>query len=381
MKDRKTVSIGVVNNRIRDISVRWKFMGAPLLNQALSQFMVWMTIISSLMFPAWTAKSLAEEKAMADLQTLQIFFENDLFGDTDKYYTNAVQATWLSGDLKQYKDDVRLPEWTLPIIRAIPLSETKNSIHNVGILFGQHIYTPADIQDYDLIENDRPYAGYLYAGLALHSKTDTILDTMEITIGIVGPEAFAEFSQNTVHELRNIATAKGWDNQLSNEPALQLSWQRKWRLYRHQIHNAIDNDLIGHAGLTLGTVRAAVNTGLEFRLGYRIPKDFGSDVIRTGAGVSTPALKASGDGKKPFGMHLFAGAQIEGVARDIFLDGNTFESSPSVDKEKKVATLSGGLALNFSRYKVTYRHIYRTRQFTHQKQDHIIGSLTLTVSF
>lgn len=352
-----------------------------LSNQAVSRIFVWMTMMLFLLVSVWTAKSQAQEKALPNLQTLQILFENDLFGDTDKYYTNAVQATWLSGDLKQYKDDVRLPEWTFPIIRTIPFSQRKDSIHNVGILFGQHIYTPADIQEYDLIENDRPYAGYLYAGLALHSKTDTILDTMEVTIGIVGPEAFAEFSQNTVHELRNIATAKGWDNQLHNEPTLQLSWQRKWRFYQGRIHTVIDHDLIGHAGLTVGNVRVAVNTGFEFRLGYRIPKDFGSDVIRTGAGVSTPALKASTDGKKPFGMHLFAGAQIEGVAHDIFLDGNTFESSPSVDKEKKVATLSGGLALNFGRYKFTYRHIYRTRQFTHQKQDQIIGSLTLTVSF
>jgi hypothetical protein len=50
------------------------------------------------------------------LQTFQVFYENDLFGDTDKYYTNALQMTWLSKDLKQYKDDVRLPDCTgLPV--------------------------------------------------------------------------------------------------------------------------------------------------------------------------------------------------------------------------------------------------------------------------
>jgi len=40
--------------------------------------------------------------------------------------------------------------------------------------------SPSDIQATRLLENDRPYAGFLYGGLALHSKADTILDTLEI---------------------------------------------------------------------------------------------------------------------------------------------------------------------------------------------------------
>jgi hypothetical protein len=323
----------------------------------------------------------AQTKDPSQLQTLQIFFENDLFGKTDKYYTNAVQLTWLSDDLKQYKDDVRLPEWTIPVIRAIPFSQTPNSIHNIGILFGQHIYTPSDIQATTLQSNDRPYAGFLFGGLALHSKTDLILDTLEIVVGIVGPGAYAEFAQNTVHDMRDIPTAKGWDNQLHNELAVRFSWQRKWRIYRAQVLNTFDYDLIGHAGITLGNVRISGNTGGEIRFGYHLPEDFGSDVIRAGAGVSTPALNRSSTGRRSFGFHLFAGSQLEVVGHDIFLDGNTFENSHSVEKEKLVADLSAGFALNFDRYKFTYRHVYRTRQFTGQIQDQIIGSLSLTVSF
>lgn len=323
----------------------------------------------------------AQSKDPSQLQTLQIFFENDLFGDTDKYYTNAVQLTWLSSDLKQYKDDVRLPDWTIPVIRAIPFSQTPNSIHNVGILFGQHIYTPSDIQATTLQNNDRPYSGFLFGGLALHSKTDSILDTLEIVVGIVGSKAYAEFAQNTVHHMRDIPTAKGWDHQLHNEPAVRFSWQRKWRIDKKQVFNTFDYDLISHAGITLGNVRTSGNTGGEIRFGYRLPQDFGSDVIRAGAGVTTPALSRSIKDSRPFGIHLFAGSQLEFVGHDIFLDGNTFEDSPGVEKEKLVVDLSIGLALSFDRYKFTYRHLYRTKQFVNQKQDQIIGSLTMTLSF
>ena len=182
--------------------------------------------------PFFFFPSEALSKNPSELQTFQIFFENDLFGNTDKYYTNAVQITWLSKDLRRYKDDVRLPEWTFPIIQAIPFSGDPDSTHNIGIVLGQQIYTPSDIQVTTLVENDRPYAGFLYGGLALHSKTKTVLDTLEILMGVVGPAAKAEFSQNKVHELRDIPTAKGWNNQLHNEPSLGFSWQRKWRLHR-----------------------------------------------------------------------------------------------------------------------------------------------------
>jgi len=323
----------------------------------------------------------AQNKDPAELQTIKVFFENDLFGNTDKYYTNAVQITWLSHDLKGYNDDPRLPDWVFPIIQLIPFSQTPDSMHNVGILLGQHIYTPSDIQTSSLINNDRPYAGFLYGGLVLHSKTHTILDTLEISMGIVGPGAFAEFSQNTVHDLRNIPTAKGWDNQLHNEPAIRFSWQRKWRFYRAHVLDFLDYDVIAYTGLTLGNVRVSGTAGGEFRVGYHLPMDFGSDTIRAGAGVSTPALTRLKSGRRSFGIHFFAGSQLEVVGHDIFLDGNTFKDSPRVDKKNLVADLSAGLALIYDRYKFTYRHLYRTKQFSDQKQEHIIGSLTLTISF
>jgi lipid A 3-O-deacylase len=334
-----------------------------------------------IIFSVFFFSTCAWSKDPRELQTVKFFFENDLFGDTDKYYTNAVQIAWLSKDLKKYKDDVRLPGWSIPIIHAIPFSGKPESIHNVGILLGQQIYTPSDIQTMTLLKNERPYAGFLYGGLALHSKTDSVLDTLEIVLGVVGPASKAEFAQNTIHELRGIPTAKGWDNQLHNEPAIRFSWQRKWRLHSMELLGILDYDLISHAGLALGNVRTSGNAGGEIRFGYHIPKDFGSDVIRPGAGISTPVSKVSGQGKKLWGMHLFASSKVEGVIHDIFLDGNTWKNSHSVDKKVLLADLSLGLAFNFDMFKLTYRHLFSTKQFDNQRQGHIIGSLTLTLSF
>lgn len=343
-------------------------------------------LVSVLLLTAVTAPAQVRAKELTALSTVQLFFENDLFGRTDKYYTNAVQLAWVSPALESFTDDPRVADPLIRLLKYLPLAELSGSSHNIGLLLGHQIYTPADIRETALQPADRPYAGYLYAGMALHSKTDNILDTLEASIGIVGPDANAEFAQNRVHEIRDIPTAKGWDNQLHNEPTLQLSWQRKWREEPVTLVDAWGGDLIWHAGATLGNVRIAGHAGAEFRLGYNLPMDFGSDVIRAGAGVSTPAMDRdeTARGKetfRPFGMHLFGGVHTEAVLHDIFLDGNTFEESHSVEKEHLFMEFSAGIALNWDRYKFTYRHFYRTRQFEGQAKDQFIGSITFTVSF
>jgi len=311
-----------------------------------------------------------------------LFYENDLFAGTDEYYTNAFQITWLSSDLVQYKDDIRLPKWSVPLIEATPFSGDFESVHNVGIIFGQQIYTPSNTQTINALENDRPYAGFLYGGIALHTKTDFKLDTIEIVIGAVGPSSKAELAQNTVHDLRDIPTAKGWDNQLHNETGLRLSWQRKWRLLTDRnLFGPLSYDVISNFGITLGNVRTSTSAGGEIRFGYNIPQDFGSDVIRAGAGVSAPIIKGSQPGKTSFGAHIFAGCQIEAVARDIFLDGNTWQHSQSVDKKPLVADLSLGASVSMGKFKLTYRHLFKTEEFDNQDEGHSIGSLTLAYSF
>lgn len=65
------------------------------------------------------------------------------------------------------------------------------------------------------------------------------------------------------------------------------------------------------------------------RLGQRLPLDYGPPRIQ-------PSLPGSGFFVPPqdrFGWYLFAGVEGRAVARNIFLDGNTFRDSRSVDKE------------------------------------------------
>ena len=66
------------------------------------------------------------------------------------------------------------------------------------------------------------------------------------------------------------------------------------------------------------------------------------------------------------------------MARNIFLDGNTFRDSQSVKKEPFVADAAVGVAMNFGAYKLAYVRVFRTREFVEQGSAPKYGSITFS---
>ncbi len=335
---------------------------------------------------AFTAPAplLAQEPASpANRSTFSIMFENDLFVNRDQQYTNGVQLNWLSSDLNHYAEAHRLPDWLLPFVRKIPLINEPGRLHNVGFSIGQKIFTPENTQSSELVADDRPYAGWLYGALGFTSKTVGVKDLFEIQFGVVGPAAQAEEAQNFIHDLRGLPSTRGWSHQLRNEPAFTALYERKWRPLRSKNATGFGYDVITHAGAALGTVHTYANAGLEARFGFNLPGDFGTSAIRPGgtsnapATVDDPRLRST----RAYGAYLFVAVSGRLVGRDIFLDGNTFRDSHSVNKEVVVGDLIVGGSLIFRRYKLSYAQYFRSREFTQQDKNNNFGSISLSVTF
>ncbi len=79
-------------------------------------------------------------------------------------------------------------------------------------------------------------------------------------------------------------------------------------------------------------------------------------------------IEGSTSGITSLGAHVFVSAQGEAVLHDIFLDGNTWQHSQSVDKKPLVGDLSVGASFSINMFKLTYRHLFRTEQFDGQKK-------------
>jgi lipid A 3-O-deacylase len=69
------------------------------------------------------------------------------------------------------------------------------------------------------------------------------------------------------------------------------------------------------------------------------------------------------------------------VARNIFLDGNSFKDSASVDKKPVVGDLYFGASLAYERVRLTYAYVIRSKEFDGQDAPDKFASLTMTIKF
>ncbi|MEM7388032.1 MAG: lipid A deacylase LpxR family protein, partial [Verrucomicrobiota bacterium] len=202
-------------------------------------------------------ESLLEEKG--DAGSLAYFMDNDLYAGTDRYYTHGGRIAWRSASRTRSK----LPGWAALMAYGLPHRPLADTAYQFGISLNHEIYTPSEILIPTLQLDDRPYAGLLSLGFSIHSRNDNTLDSLELAIGVVGPAALGEEAQSVVHRIQSINEPEGWDNQLTNEPFINLYYQKKWRLQGKQSANrSFSWDCIPQFGVSLGNVRTDANAGI-----------------------------------------------------------------------------------------------------------------------
>ena len=304
--------------------------------------------------------------------TFTFYEENDLFAATDGYYTNGTKLTWISPDLSSFAESRHLPPWSLDFIRWLPFINQPGLQRSVAVSIGQSMFTPSDIAGAELIREDRPYAGWTYLGMAFHSKSLTRMDAIEIQLGMVGPASLSELTQKTVHKLGGFPEPKGWDHQLRNEPGLNAIYERRERLWYVGPPGGLAFDALGHLGGALGNVSTFLSLGLQFRVGWNIPADFGTSLIRPAGDTNAPLSPEDPrlSRRSGFGLHAFTLFDGRVVARNIFLDGNTFADSHRVHKKPFVGDVAAGLSLVLRWFKITYAHVLRSEEFDGQPDKH-----------
>jgi len=327
----------------------------------------------------WIAAAPAAGRA-DDGHRLSVIEENDsLFFESDEHYTQGLRLAWLGPDVAADSGWDRPFDALADLLPMFPAGEAERS-RRYALSFGQSMFTPQVILADPPDPRDRPYAGWLYLGASLLQDTDRrSLEHLELQLGIVGPAALADEVQGRWHGLIGKDEAQGWDSQLHNEPGLVLSYERKWRL-------ALDGDgrtgidLIPELGASLGNVFTYGEAGLLLRFGHNLQADYGPARIRPALSGTDYFNRDYLDGD--FGLYGFVGAQGRAVARDIFLDGNTFESSPSVDKEPLVADLQAGVSLFWlSGTRLDVSVVHRTEEFEGQDGGHVIGAVSFGASW
>ncbi len=315
------------------------------------------------------SSAMAVAQDMPQYGTLSFVLENDVFYSADGHYTNGVRFAWVPD-----RDRV-VPAWAQQIAEWMPWFPRGATVRH-GYAFGQSMFTPRDITLKNPPKGERPYAGWLYASVGMGVETDDLLDQFGVTFGVVGPASLGEQTQKFVH--RNIGSPRpeGWDAQLHNEPGLVLSWKRTYRdVYASRLLGQ-ELDLAVHHGVTLGNVFTHGRAGFMFRFGPNLPRDYGPPRIE-------PAMPSASDfyATTGFRWYLFAGVEGRAVARNIFLDGNSFRDSVSVKKRHLVGDFQAGLVMDWDNWRFSYTHVARSREFRSQDESDVFGAFALMRRF
>lgn len=294
--------------------------------------------------------------------------ENDLFvGDGyDRHYTHGMRLSTLF-------DRETSPEFYTDFAEGLWLSGKARG--EIGL--GMSIFTPEDIRTTALQTRDRPYAGWTYLSFGLFSILDEKdsrgprLDTFSVDVGIVGPSSYAGEIQKWWHD--DVITAphpSGWHHQLQDELAGSAYLSSVWR---HELGNEY-LDVLPSVGLALGTVDTFASAGGTLRFGTHLSDDFGPPRIRP----NRPGVGFIGEARDQLSGYLFLGVEGRAVARNIFLDGNTFEDSHSVDKEYLVADAQAGFMVSYGRLRLSYTQMWRSREYKTQQTPDSFGAMSLT---
>ncbi len=314
--------------------------------------------------------------------SITVYSENDkYFAGTDQHYTNGFKISALSADLTNFTADP-VPRTVQEIARALDRLVPPGHDCKLGLALGQNLYTPADIASPTLQPTDRPYAAWLYASAAFQVyqpprvfasgwRAIARLDTLDVTAGLVGPGALGRQVQNNVHSALGLAHANGWPNQIHSEPGLGLALERKWRFSTAQARDDWGADFVPHTGVTVGNIFTYASAGAELRAGWRLPADFGTNLIR-------PSGESNALRRPATSLFAFIATEGRAIARDVTLDGNTFRASAHVDKKPFVGDALGGVAFGTRRWQITYAQALRTKEFKTQIKASVFGSISAT---
>lgn len=291
----------------------------------------------------WETTVLASaDNTSVESSSWRLELDNDIYFSKDDNISSGWSLQKYSAVAQSWDTLEHVPEFVRHWGKAIPTLTEDGLIYRVGIAFGQIIQTPKDLSRSDLIKDDVPYAGALTLQTTWHAFNDDEFRGFQITVGVVGPLALGEQTQSMFHVLTHSSDPKGWDNQLENEPVINFNYMRKQKILRwgNPAELSLDMTINGNAGL--GNLFTHASMSLELRFGHNMTRGFVSmpDPIGFSMHYMASLKPPNPEAAAFYGSLAFKGTVL---AHNIFLDGNTFSDSHSVDKEPLIGIIIAGL--------------------------------------
>lgn len=272
----------------------------------------------------------------------RIYYDNDYFTATDEYYTQGINLEFVHPALKKF-----------PVSKLLVRKRT--GIVKYGLAIEHNAYTPTSIGHNEILYGDRPFAACLFLktfATSIDSGKQLRLSS-SFSAGVIGPYAFGENMQRSIHRWLDNVQPLGWQNQIQNDVILNyeinfekkiLSWQNLFLL-----------NINGNA--RLGTLSDKAGGGLTFLFGsFNSP--FSESTIPTGKSWFA----------KHFDLYLYGQPQIFLIGYDATLQGGLFnKSSPYIIDANDITRITlqnkFGVVIGIGKVYLEYYQAILTKEF------------------
>jgi hypothetical protein len=292
-------------------------------------------------------------------RTIWLRADNDAFNfwtmpwnRPDGEYTSGVHITYDGGTA---------PKWSRWLWRnAAPCVVGAQNCQMARAEIGQDIYTPSlRVSDPEPAPGARPNAGWLYVSQSARLLTTARSDELTLTLGVTGPPSLARFTQRIAHAAApEFNRPTDWTKQIGFEPGVMA----RYAMRRHvsAVHGVLD--FIPEVAATAGNVNTSAEAGVQMRVGYR---------------MRHPWLQE----KNRASVAIVSGVSTRAIARDLFLDGNTFRGGERVGHRPFVVSGEAGVELRYGPLIAAYRSVATSRTYARGPRWHPWSSMVAGVTF
>ena len=324
---------------------------------------------------------------------LTFYYENDLFNGEDANYTSGGRLSYITPG--QPAVDIAFIQHTLDFLsggedsselmkKIWGLGDRSKVRYSYGFALTQQMFTPENKFSAEPDPGDRPYVGWLGLGFSVHARDHRTLNSVEISLGTVGPHAFAEDTQDYIHDIRDLDKFQGWDSQMPNEPTLNIVFnqKRRWHLLEDaNLPMNLEIDGFHETGVSLGNFLTDIHVGGLIRIGWNLPVEF-SDARLTQT-AHTQRLFSNGEsGGERWSGYAILGARGSAVFHDITIDGPVFRSyDTNIKREPLIGEAYIGFGVRRGNWEFGYVHTYRSKQFESQGDPQGFGSVAIRKQF
>ncbi|MCB9015636.1 MAG: lipid A deacylase LpxR family protein [Lentimicrobiaceae bacterium] len=290
-----------------------------------------------------------------------LYFDNDMFANTDRYYTNGVVLGYTA------------PAFTSWQLNRLLIRRNRNSVVHSALSLHHAMFTPLTTKEPPTLASDRPYASTLF--LRYSQTSDEALQgirfTSAIEAGVIGDAALGSTLQRSVHAaIPSNDEPIGWETQIKNDLVLNYSIH-----LQKQVFKTPHTEIYAEGSASAGTLYTNTTIGIN-----AIAGTFSPGITNIPANYNQLTITGN---HWQYGIR--GGAELRICGYDATLQGglfnrhNIYALKPD-EIERLVASLHLGLFARYKKLGLSISQFYLSPEF-HDGRQHFWGQIGLQYGY